>query len=171
MQTGKQQAALRKKKTKSSKFLTKLCSHKLMSFRPVQITPLRWPSIATVFYLSKRIGPYPGHTTALITMRSIFRSNDQKRNRNPYSSHSGVLETLTTTSRNNDVIFKHLKSLNKSPIPPKQIVSGDKLRTIFHEQIDIMNEFFHSVFSPKPPFSISHIDTKNPKLTNFNISV
>ena len=75
MQTGKQQAALTKKKTKSSKFLTKLCSDKPLAFRPVQITPLTWPSIATVFSLPKRISPSPGHTTALITMRSIFRPN------------------------------------------------------------------------------------------------
>ena len=34
-----------------------------------------------------------------------------------------------------------------------------------------MNEFFHSVFSPKQPFSISNTETKNPTLTNFNILV
>ena len=80
-------------------------------------------------------------------------------------------ENLMSTG-NTDVIFKHLNSLNKSPIFQKQIVSGDKVRTIFHEQFDIINEFFHSVFfSPKQPFSISDIETKNLTLTNFNISV
>ena len=79
-------------------------------------------------------------------------------------------ENLMST-RNTDVIFKHLKSLNKPPTLPKQIVSEDKVSTIVHEQVDIMNEFFHSVFSPKQPFSISDIETKNSTLTNFNISV
>ena len=75
------------------------------------------------------------------------------------------------STRNTDVIFKHLKSVNKSPILPKQIVSGDKVSTLVHEQVDIMNEFFHSVFSPKQPSSTFDIETKNPTLTNFNISV
>ena len=79
-------------------------------------------------------------------------------------------ENLLST-RNTDVIFKHLKSLNKSPTLPKQIVSGDKVSTIIHEQVDIMNEFFHSVFSPKQSFSISDIETKSLTLTNFNILV
>ena len=79
-------------------------------------------------------------------------------------------ESLLST-RNTDVIIKHLKNLNKSPTLPKQIVSGDKVSTIVHEQVDILNEFFHSVFSLKQPFRISDIETKNPTLTNFNISV
>ena len=78
-----------------------------------------------------------------------------------------VVETYVNT-RNTDVIFKHLKSLNKSSSLPKQIVSGDKVSTIVHEQVDIRNNFFHQVFSPKQPLSI---ETKNPTLTNFNISV
>ena len=78
-------------------------------------------------------------------------------------------ENLLST-RNTDVIFKHLKSLNKSPTLPMQVVSGDKVSTIVHEQVDIINEFFHSVFSPKQPFSFSDIGTKKPTLTNFNIS-
>ena len=74
-------------------------------------------------------------------------------------------------TRNTDVIFKHLKSLKKSPSLPKQIVSGNKVSTIVHEQFDTMNKFFHSVFSPKRPFSFSDIVRKNPILTNFNRSV
>ena len=50
-------------------------------------------------------------------------------------------------------------------------MSDDKVSTIVHEQVDIMIEFFHSVFSPKQPFSNSYIETKNPTLKNFNISV
>ena len=54
MQIGKQQAALTKKKTKTSKSLTKLCSDKPLTFRPVQLTPMTRPSsIATVFFAGK----------------------------------------------------------------------------------------------------------------------
>ena len=42
---------------------------------------------------------------------------------------------------------------------------------IIHEQVDFMNEFSHSVFIPKLPYSISDIETKNLSLTKFNISV
>ena len=75
------------------------------------------------------------------------------------------------STRNTNVIFKHLKILNKPPSLPKQIVSGDIVSTIVQEQFDIMNKFFHSVFFPKQPFSFSDIVTKNTILTNFNISV
>ena len=71
-------------------------------------------------------------------------------------------ENLMST-RNTDVIFKHLKSLNKSPSLPKQIVRGHKVSTLV-QQVDIVNKFFHSVFSPKQLFSISDIKTKNPTL-------
>ena len=86
------------------------------------------------------------------------------------ADRKGYQENLMST-RNTDVKFKHLKSLNKSPNLPKQIVSGHKVSTIVHEQVDIINEFFHSIFSPKQPFINSDIKTKNPTLTNFNISV
>ena len=65
------------------------------------------------------------------------------------------------STRNTDVVFKHLKRLNKTPTLPKQIVSGNKLSIIVHEQVDIRNEFFHSVFSPKQPLSISDIQKKS----------
>ena len=34
----------------------------------------------------------------------------------------------------------------------------------------MMNEFFHSVFSPKIPFSIQDVKLRNPEITNFEIS-
>ena len=133
------------------------------------------------------------HRQSLPPWISAFTSNLRKKlktqkrllERKPTSYRKAAvmkLENLLTESaeadrkdyqetRNTDVIFKHLKSLNKSHTLPKQIVSGDKVSTIVHKQVDIMNEFFHSVFSPKQPFSISDIGTKNPTLTNFNISV
>ena len=54
-----------------------------------------------------------------------------------------------------------MKSLNKYPSLPKQIVSGDKVSTIVHEQVDIMNEFFHSVFLSKT--NIQHFWHRNEK--------
>ena len=81
-------------------------------------------------------------------------------------------ENLMST-RNTDVIFKHLKSLNKSPSLLKQNVSGDKVSTIVHEQVDIMNEFFESVLSPKQPISFSDISflTNCSLITNMNFKL
>ena len=38
------------------------------------------------------------------------------------------------------------------------------------EQVNMMNEFFHSVFLPKIPFSIQDVKLRNPEITNFEIS-
>ena len=61
------------------------------------------------------------------------------------------------STRNTDVILKYLKSLDKYLSLPKQIVSGDNVSIIVHKQVDIMNELFQSVSSPKQPFLRVHI--------------
>ena len=38
------------------------------------------------------------------------------------------------------------------------------------EQVNMMNEFFHSVFSPRIPFSIQDVKLRNTKITNFEMS-
>ena len=57
-------------------------------------------------------------------------------------------EKLLST-RNTDAIFKHLKCLNKSPSLPKIMISCNISSTSLNEQVDMLNEFFQSVFNPK----------------------
>ena len=75
-------------------------------------------------------------------------------------------EKLLST-RNTDGIFKHLKCLNKSPNLPKIMISCNISSTNLNEQVDMLNEFLQSVFTPKQKFSITKIKSDNPILTNF----
>ncbi|XP_075262534.1 uncharacterized protein LOC142354154 [Convolutriloba macropyga] len=71
---------------------------------------------------------------------------------------------------NTGTIFKHLKSLKKSPSLPKLLIKENQQSTKMQEQVNMMNEFFHSGFSPKIPFSIQDVKLRNPEITNFEIS-
>ena len=73
-------------------------------------------------------------------------------------------------ARNTVTIFKHFKSLKKSPSLPKLLIKENQQSTKMQEQVNMMNEFFHSVFSPKIPFSIQDVKLINPEITNFEIS-
>ena len=73
-------------------------------------------------------------------------------------------------ARNTGTIFKHLKHLKKSPSLPKLLIKENQQSTKMQEQVNMMNEFFHSVFSPKVPFSIQDVKLRNPEITNFEIS-
>ena len=78
-------------------------------------------------------------------------------------------EKLLST-RNTDATLKHLKFLNKSPSLPKIMISCNISSTNLNEQVDMLNEFIQSVFTPKQKFSITDIKSENPILTNFLIS-
>ena len=73
-------------------------------------------------------------------------------------------------ARNTGTIFKHLKSLKKSPSLPKLLIKENQQSTKMQEQVNMMNEFFHSEFSLKIPFSIQDVKLRNPEITNFEIS-
>ena len=73
-------------------------------------------------------------------------------------------------SRNTDRIFKHLKSLNKSACLPKFLMNDTKQSSLRCEQVNLLNQFFHSVFSPKTNFSLKDFKLQKPSLTNFDIS-
>ena len=78
-------------------------------------------------------------------------------------------EKLLST-RNTDAISKQLKCLNKSPSLMKIMISCNISSTNLKEQVDMLNEFFQSVFTPKQKLSITDIKSENPILTNFFIS-
>ena len=73
-------------------------------------------------------------------------------------------------ARNTGTIFKHLNSLKKSPSLPKLLIKENQPSTKKQEQVNMMNEFFHSVFSSKISFSIQDVKLRNPEITNFEIS-
>ena len=73
-------------------------------------------------------------------------------------------------TRNTNVIFKHLKNLNKHTSLPKLLIKDEVESTNPNEQVNMLNDFFHSVFNPKESFSIRDIQFENPLLTNFDIS-
>ena len=73
-------------------------------------------------------------------------------------------------TRNTNVIFKHLKNLNKHTSLPKLLIKDEVESTNPNEQVNMLNDFFHSVFNPKESFSIRDIQFGNPLLTNFDIS-
>ena len=77
-------------------------------------------------------------------------------------------EKLLST-RNTDAIFKHLKCLNKSPSLPKIMISCNISSKNLNEQVDMLNEFFQSVFTPKQKISIPDSKSENPVLKNFFI--
>ena len=73
-------------------------------------------------------------------------------------------------SRNTDRIFKHLKSLNKSACLPKVLMNDTKQSSLRCENVNMLNQFFHSVFSLKTNFSLKDFKVQKPSLTNFDIS-
>ena len=73
-------------------------------------------------------------------------------------------------SRNTDRLFKHLKSLNKSACLPKVLMNDTKQSSLRCELVNMLNHFFHSVFSSKTNFSLKDFKVKKPSFTNFDIS-
>ena len=73
-------------------------------------------------------------------------------------------------ARNTHSIFKHHKSLNKFSSLPKLMAMGNLKFSDKIGRANLVDEFFHSVFSSKSNLSIEDCRTKNSKLTNFCIS-
>ena len=73
-------------------------------------------------------------------------------------------------TREPDVIFKHLKNLNKAARLLKLLIKRNKQSTLLHEQVDMLNYFFRSVLSRITPFSINDFDIRKLTTTIFDIS-
>ena len=63
--------------------------------------------------------------------------------------------------------FQTTKSLNRYSSLPNVLYHGEKQRKVLYEQSNMLNQFFHFVFSPKINFS--KIDFHTPVNTNFGI--
>ena len=63
-------------------------------------------------------------------------------------------ENLMST-RNTHLIFKHFKSLKKSETLPKTLIKDEIAVSKAKEKVNLLNEYFHSVFSPKSSFNLS----------------
>ena len=74
------------------------------------------------------------------------------------------------STRNTDIIYKHVKILNKSASLPKIMISDNTTVSSLEEKVNLLNEFFHSVFSQKIKFNIKDVECDNPQITNFSIS-
>ena len=64
----------------------------------------------------------------------------------------------------------HLKCLNKSPSLPENLISCGISSTSIYEQVDVLKEFFQSVFVPKQKLSITDIKSDKPIPTKFDLS-
>ena len=78
--------------------------------------------------------------------------------------HEKILST-----RDTNVIFKHLKSLH-SPKLPKVLINGGRSASNIEDKVNLLNDFFHSVYTPKHSFSKEDINSMNATLTNFCMS-
>ena len=74
------------------------------------------------------------------------------------------------STRNTHLIFKHFKSLKKSETLPKTMIKDDIAVSKAKEKVNFLNEYFHSVFSPKSSFNLSDMKCQNTILSNFSIS-
>ena len=73
-------------------------------------------------------------------------------------------------SGNKDRIVKHLKSLIKSACLPKDLMNYTKQSLLRCEQVNMLNDFVHSVFSPKTSFTLKDSKVQKASLTFFDIS-
>ena len=78
-------------------------------------------------------------------------------------------ENLMST-RNTHLIFKHFKSLKKLETLPKTMIKDEIAVTKAKEKVNFLNEYFHSVFSPKSSFNLSDMKCENTIMSNFSIS-
>ena len=74
------------------------------------------------------------------------------------------------SSRNTEELFKHLNYLNKAKSIPKVMYKDDEVNRLENETARFFNEFFHSVYSQKIPYTLHDIRNERSVLTNFNVS-
>ena len=73
-------------------------------------------------------------------------------------------------SRNTDRILNNLRNLRKPSCLPKVLMNDTKRSSLRCEQVNMLNHFFHSVFSPKSNFSLKVFKVQKSSLANFDNS-
>ena len=68
------------------------------------------------------------------------------------------------STRDTSMVFKLLKSLNKSPNLPKILINGGRSASNIEDKVNLINNFFHSVYTPKHSCSIKNINSMKPTL-------
>ena len=64
------------------------------------------------------------------------------------------------STRNTNVIFKHLKSLKKSPSLPKTRTKRMEHASTINEKVNMLNSFSQSLYLPKDPLDVEDIQNK-----------
>ena len=78
---------------------------------------------------------------SLYTLRGVSGANTDRAN----------YQEKVMSTRNTNVIFKHLKSLKKSPSLPKTLTNGIEPASTINDKVNMLNSFLQSVYSPKEP--------------------
>ena len=75
------------------------------------------------------------------------------------------------STRDTNVIFRHLKSLKKFESLTKVAVKDQQSASTSIKPVNLLNVFFQSVFSINGYFEVKSIQTKKPRPTRFNVSM
>ena len=74
------------------------------------------------------------------------------------------------SSRDAKIIFKHFKSLKEQNRLPSEIQHSNIIAKSGSERVELLNNYFHSVFVPKIEFSVADIDTNFTEIDNLDVS-
>ena len=74
------------------------------------------------------------------------------------------------STRDTNVIIEHLKSLNKSLRLPNVKAKDDKSASSINEKVNLLNDFFQSVYSLKLNLKVKDIQPENPNLINLSVT-
>ena len=74
------------------------------------------------------------------------------------------------STRDQKILFKHLKSLNESLSFPKVIIKDGKSDSHNNRKFSLLIKFFHSICSPKENLKVKHTKPEILNLTNFCVS-
>ena len=66
--------------------------------------------------------------------------------------------------------FQTLKKSKEISQSIKNPIKDESQCTILNKQVEMQNELFHSVFTPKKTFNLKDVETENPTLKSFNNS-
>ena len=77
-------------------------------------------------------------------------------------------EELLAT-RDTKLLFKHVKRLSKSATIPKVMSYAGRCISHDIEKANMLNQYFHSVFSPRKDFCFKDVNSQHSTISNFSI--